>query len=168
MAMTFFRELIPAMVLAAGLFASAAHAATFRGVVTHVTDGDSIWVRPDSGGQPLQIRLRGVDAPEICQHFGQQARDALAVLALHRQVTVKTRARDSYQRILGQVQLGHEDLAAWLVARGYAWSHGYRGRGGPYQALQEQARSARLGLWRAGHHPVEPRLFRKQHGSCTK
>lgn len=162
-----FKGLLQTMALTIGLLAPVAHAATFRGVVTHVTDGDSIWVRPDSGGQPLAIRLRGIDAPEICQRFGEQARDALAAVALHRQVTVKARARDSYRRVLGQVSLGDKDLAAWLVARGYAWSYGYRGKSGPYQALQERARSARLGLWHSGR-AVEPRLFRKQHGSCAR
>jgi len=167
MAMTFFKRMLQVTILAAGLLGPALHAATFRGVVTHVTDGDSIWVRPAAGGQPLEIRLRGIDAPEICQQFGKPARDALVERALHRQVTVKARARDSYRRILGQVSLGDEDLGAWMVGRGYAWSAGYRGKGGPYLALQEQARSARLGLWHSGR-AVEPRLFRKQHGSCVK
>ena len=47
-----------------------AQARSFEGVVTHVTDGDSLWVRPASGGAPRQIRLQGIDAPEICQAFG--------------------------------------------------------------------------------------------------
>jgi endonuclease YncB( thermonuclease family) len=164
--MIFFQRIVLAAVMATGLM-SPLHAATFQGVVTHVTDGDSIWVRRTSGGQPLEIRLRDIDAPEICQAFGEQSRDALAARALHRQVTVKARARDNYQRILGQVSLGGEDLGAWMVGRAYAWSYGYRGKGGPYLMLQEQAREARLGLW-SGARPLEPRLFRKRHGRCTK
>jgi micrococcal nuclease len=165
--MTLLKRLARAAIMAAGLLAPAVYAATFQGVVTHVTDGDSIWVRPAAGGQPLQVRVRDIDAPEICQAFGEQSRDALAARALHRQVTVKARSRDNYQRILGQVSLGGEDLGAWMVGRGYAWSYRYRGKGGPYLALQEQARDARLGLW-ASARPVEPRLFRKRHGPCAK
>ena len=141
------------------------HAATFQGVVTHVTDGDSLWVRPVSGGAAHEVRLQDIDAPEICQPFGDQSRDALAARVLHRPVTVTSRARDSYQRVLARVSLGGEDVGGWMVGRGYAWSYGYRGKAGPYQAQEAQARRARLGLWRSGP-AVEPRLFRKRHGSC--
>ncbi|MEO8654803.1 MAG: thermonuclease family protein [Ramlibacter sp.] len=163
--MTVITRLARGAVLAASLLALPLHAATFHGVVTHVTDGDSLWVRPVSGGAPRELRLRDIDAPEICQAFGEQSRNALAARVLHRQVSVRSRARDNYQRALAEVSLGGEDLAAWMVGRGYAWSYRYRGKGGPYQAQEEQARSARLGLW-ASDRPVEPRLFRKRHGRC--
>lgn len=142
-----------------------AHAVTWPGVVTHVTDGDSLWVKPLAGGAPREIRLQGIDAPEICQAFGREARDALAGRALHRQVIVKTRARDVYRRTLARVSLGSQDMGAWMVARGYAWSNGYRGSGGPYATLQAQARAAGYGLWRSAR-PQPPREFRRQHGSC--
>ena len=165
MAMNALARLAWGAALAASLLALPLHAATFHGVVTHVTDGDSLWVRPLIGGAPRELRLRDIDAPEICQAFGEQSRNALAARVLHRQVTVRSRARDQYQRTLAQVSLGGEDVAAWMVGRGYAWSYRYRGRSGPLQAQEEQARNARLGLWASGR-PIEPRLFRKQHGSC--
>jgi endonuclease YncB( thermonuclease family) len=141
------------------------HAVTFQGVVTHVTDGDSLWVRPVSGGASHEVRLQDIDAPELCQPFGEEARRELAAHVLHRPVTVTSRARDSYQRVLARVSLGGQDVGGWMVGRGYAWSHGYRGKAGPYQAQEAQARRARLGLWHSST-PVEPRLFRKRHGRC--
>ena len=166
MAMTAIQRLAYGSVLAASLLALPLHAATFQAIVTHVTDGDSVWVRPLSGAAPREVRIRDIDAPEICQAFGEQSRNALAARALHRQVTVHSRARDSYQRLLAQVNLGGEDLGAWMVGRGYAWSYGYRGKAGAYQTLEADARQSRLGLWNAGR-PIEPRLFRKQHGRCN-
>lgn len=152
---------------AAGLLALCLplHALTFQGTVTHVTDGDSLWIRPAAGGSPRAIRLQGIDAPEICQVFGRQAREALAARALQRQVTVNTRARDRYERLLARVSIGSQDLGGWMVAQGYAWSDGFRGRGGPYARQQEQARGARLGLW-SGAQPMPPRQFRRRHGRC--
>jgi micrococcal nuclease len=144
----------------------AAQARVYQGIVTHVTDGDSIWVRGAAGGAPLEVRLQGIDAPEICQAFGKEARDALAARALHRQVAVKSRARDKYQRVLGEVSAGGQDLGLWMVSRGYAWSYRYRRDTGPYAAAEAKARQARLGLWSLGTPPVEPRAFRKRHGSC--
>ena len=153
---------------AAALFAASglgAHAATFTGTVTHVTDGDSIWVRPAAGGPPRQVRMQGIDAPEICQAWGREARDALAAQVLHRQVRVTGRGRDTYHRMLAQISANEQDIGAWMVSRGHAWSYHFRRDPGPYSLQESQARSARLGLWSAGA-PVAPRDFRKRHGSC--
>lgn len=149
------------------LAASAVSAGDFTGVVTHVTDGDSLWVRPASGGPPREVRIEGIDAPEICQPFGAEARDALAARVLRRQVTVRSRASDSYQRALAHVSLGDDDLGAWMVGRGLAWSYRFHKDPGPYARQQARAKQARLGLWRSGS-PLPPREFRKQHGSCMQ
>jgi micrococcal nuclease len=141
-------------------------ARVFQGNVTHVTDGDSIWVRGPSGGAPVEVRLQGIDAPEICQAFGKEARDALAGRVLHRQVAVNSRAHDTYHCVLGQVSAGGQDLGLWMVSRGYAWSYRYRRDSGPYAAAEATARQARLGLWSLAAQPIEPRVFRKRHGSC--
>lgn len=142
-----------------------AQAGSFEGVVTHVTDGDSLWVRPASGEAPRQVRVQGIDAPEICQAFGAPSRDALAARVLHQRVAVSSQARDSYQRVLGRVSMNGRDLGEWMVGRGYAWSYRFRGDRGPYAALEARARDAGLGLW--AHGPaMEPREFRKRHGSC--
>lgn len=140
-----------------------AAAKTLNGVVSHVTDGDTIWVRPVAG-PPVQVRLLGIDAPEICQPFGTQARDALAARLLLRPVQVATRARDIYHRSVGRVSLQGQDVGAWLVAGGFAWSTRYRNRAGTYAMQEAQARRERRGLWASA--ALEPRLFRKRHGSC--
>ena len=140
-------------------------AGTFTGTVTHVSDGDSLWVRPASGGPPREVRLRGIDAPEICQAYGPQARGALQALAVHQQVRVASRARDTYQRTLAQVSVAGQDLGLWMVSRGHAWSYRFRGRPGPYAQQEARARVARLGLW-SGSAPMPPAEFRKRHGSC--
>jgi micrococcal nuclease len=151
-----------ALLLLAG---ASANARVFQGTVTHVTDGDSIWVR-GARGAPVEVRLQGIDAPEICQAFGKEARDAMAGRLLHRQVAVNSRSRDKYQRVLGGVSTGGQDVGLWMVSRGYAWSYRYRRDSGPYAAAEAQARQARLGLWSLAAQPVEPRVFRKRHGSC--
>ncbi len=164
--MTTPRRLLRALIAVAAIaFASTAPARSFQGVVTHVTDGDSLWVRTQAGAPPRQVRLQGIDAPEICQSYGREARAALAALALHRQVLVATRARDRYQRILARVSVGRQDLGAWMVAHGYAWSDGWRGSGGPYAREQDDAIRGGLGLW-AGAGALRPRDFRRRHGRC--
>jgi hypothetical protein len=42
----------------------------WQGVVTHVRDGDTVWIQSIHGGQTHKVRLQGLDAPEICQAWG--------------------------------------------------------------------------------------------------
>jgi len=151
----------------AALLCAAFHAHAYEGTVSHVSDGDTLWVRPAGGGAPRELRLDGIDAPEICQSHGPAARDALAGRLLHQQVAVRTRARDGYQRAIARVSLRGQDMNGWMVAQGHAWAHRWRGRAGFYAAQEEQARNARRGLW-AQARPVAPRAFRRQHGACAK
>lgn len=154
------------LLLLALCLASNAHAReTFAGQVTHVTDGDTLWVQADAGGPARKLRLKGIDAPEICQHAGKVARDALAQLALNRRVAVSVAHYDQWDRGLAKVALDGKDLGAQMVRAGQAWSYGWRGRPGLYAAEEALARQSHLGVF-AATHPESPRDFRKRHGSC--
>jgi micrococcal nuclease len=150
------------LIVAITWWANAAQA--FTGVVSHITDGDTIWVRPEgTQRKPVKVRLQGIDAPEGCQAGGAQATAALKSRLLHQSQTV---AKDTYHRTLGHVRLHGEDIAAWMVSQGQAWSaHGRVGNLGPYGAQERQARAARRGVF-ASREVMEPRAFRKMHGSC--
>ena len=139
--------------------------ASWQGVVTYVTDGDTLWVRPDGNGPSRKLRLDGIDAPEICQAHGVMAREALAQRLLHREVRVDTRRMDDYQRALATVTVQGDDVAAWMVSHGHAWSYRYRKDPGRYVAQEKRARAQGLGLF-ASAGAVRPREFRKSHGSC--
>ena len=147
------------------LLASAAHAADFRATVTYVTDGDTVWVRPAAGSGRIELRLLDLDAPEGCQPFGAEARQALRDRVQGQVVQVHTRGTDDYGRELARIEHRGEDVGRWLVRSGYAWSMRFHGRSGPYGALEAQARHERKGLW-ALPAPLEPRAFRKRFGSC--
>lgn len=141
-------------------------AAGFRGTVSHVTDGDTLWVRPAGGKPPVELRLLDLDAPEGCQLFGQEAKAALRRRLLHQPVRVHTRGLDEFQRQLARVEHRGEDVGAWMVRGGYAWSASYRGKPGPYARLEAKARTARRGLW-ALPGAQDPRSFRKRFGRCA-
>ena len=131
--------------------------------VIRITDGDSLWVRPADGGAPVELRIDGIDAPEICQSGGQAARKALAARLMGRTVDVDTRRQDDYDRALASVFLDGEDMGAWMVSQGHAWA--YRQASGAYLALQARAQSAALGLF-ADRNALPPRVFRKLNGPC--
>ena len=136
--------------------------------VSYVVDGDSIWVRPEAGGARVRLRLDGIDAPEVCQPFGPEARRALKAALLNQRVRVTVWAYDGYRRpVASVVRLPDEaDAAAQLVADGWAWSDGFHGRPGKYASQEADARRAGRGLF-AERGSETPAAFRRRHGPCN-
>lgn len=146
--------------------ANNAHATwVFSGKVSYVTDGDTLWVQPDAGGPPRKLRIEGIDAPEICQAGGETSRALLQQRALNQHVLVSVRRSDFYGRGLARIQLNGSDVGAMMVSTGQAWSYRWHRNLGPYAEEEASARRSRQGLF-AVAQPVEPRYFRKRHGSC--
>ena len=137
------------------------------GQVTRVTDGDSLWLSPAAeAAPPVEIRLLGIDAPEICQAWGVEARQALTELVLNEQVTVKTSGRDTWGRTLGTVYLGTLNVNKKMVQEGHAWSTRYKYDRGPYVADERMAKALSRGLNRDGG-AIMPKDFRRSHGACS-
>jgi endonuclease YncB( thermonuclease family) len=157
------RALIAALLLACALQAGAAQA--WRGTVTRVSDGDTLWVRPAAGGKPLKVRIDGIDAPEICQAGGRAARQALARRVQGRRLDVLSRGQDDYGRTIAALEVDGEDVAGWMVSQGHAWSYGFGRDRGPHAARQAAAQAAARGLF-ADRTALQPRLFRQHHGPC--
>ncbi len=170
--------------LAAGLLALAALAPSgaagaaesrLTGVVLRVSDGDTLWLQVDPkatavrarSGRRVKLRLVGLDAPESCQAHGDHATRALADRVQGRRVTALRRATDDYGRALVTLWLGDEDVGAWLVREGHAWSSRDRGKPGPYAREEHEARVAQRGLFLHAE-PQEPRSFRREHGPCER
>jgi len=153
--------LVGALLSGAGVLS----AREFAGVVTYVSDGDTLWVQPDSGGAPRKLRIDGIDAPEICQPGGPASREALTRRAMHQRVVVVVRREDDYGRGLARIRIDDQDLGAQMVREGQAWSYRWRHSTGPYAAEEAAARHTGRGLF-AASAPEIPRDFRKRHGPC--
>lgn len=189
---TFF--LLPLLAVLVRFFVPAAHAVSIAQatsppdnehyVVSYVVDGDSLWVRTAGStqnthgartawrgkghGQRLRLRLRGIDAPELCQQHGTQARDALRALApTGQRVRVTIYVRDRYGRAIADVILLPDgiNLARHMVAQGWAWDDSGRKRRGLYTQEHRQAVQARRGLF-ADDGAERPADFRRRYGSC--
>jgi len=159
--------LLPMLVLLASLLGGPgpAQAATLSGVVQRVVDGDSFYLdRPEQ--PPLLLRISNIDAPELCQPWGQEARAALQDLVLNQSVTVVTGSRDRQGRTWARVRVGALDVGERLAADGHAWS--VRGRNGRGPALKQERVAAAL---RRGLHAdagaLFPADFRERHGLCA-
>jgi endonuclease YncB( thermonuclease family) len=153
------------LMMLAGWIPLMACAETYFALVTKVSDGDTVWVKPDGNAAPRKLRLQGLDAPEICQAGGQNSRDALANLVLNVRVQVSVKYEDDYGRGLARLSVNGQDVGAKLVAAGQAWSSRWQRSLGPYAQEEAQAKAAKLGLF-AQSQPEMPRDFRKRFGSC--
>lgn len=137
------------------LFAAPSPAATIEGRVVRVKDGDSLLLfRPDVK-RTSEIRLAGIDAPELAQPWGLQSRSALRRLVDGRDIRVELTDRDRYGRLVGRVFLGRTHVNAYLTLYGHAWAFDRYLRDGQIRAGQDLARREKRGLWAL---PPEERL----------
>ena len=149
-------------------FTTAKASNSWQGIVTHVTDGDTFRVRPvgsNAKSDSVRIRIDGIDAPETCQLYGVQSTAALKKLIFSKQVTVLSKRFDDYGRDVAKITLNNMDVGGWMVKNGHAWSYHYRFSAGSYGLEEAAATRAKLGLF-ADASAVEPKIFRREHGSC--
>jgi len=146
--------------------ASAASAANagIEGVISRITDGDSLWLQP-TGKAPIEVRLRDIDAPEICQPYGPDAKRALEQMALGKNAVLVTSAHDQFGRTIGRITIDGQSLSKLMVAEGHAWSTRSRFDRGPLMKEERMAIALRRGL-HATEGAVMPKDFRKTHGPC--
>lgn len=142
--------------------ALAGMAETFRARVIWVTDGDSV-IALSSDRKWHNIRLYGIDAPEVDQPGGWDATFYLIDLVARRWVTVEVTDTDYYGRTVARLRRGKTlDVNLEMVASGHAWHYFQYARDDEALAAAETAaRDAGLGLW-ALPAPVAPWTWRKQ------
>jgi micrococcal nuclease len=141
-------------------------AATLTGTVTKVHDGDTITVR-DARGRKETIRLSDIDAPEKGQQHSRITQAALSDHIGLKQIRIEWKKRDKYDRVIGTVYLGSENINRWLVDRGYAWRYRYT-RNEEFKTAMARAKEARRGLW-AYDDPMDPwacRRAKEAHRKC--
>lgn len=128
------------------------------GTVTQVIDGDTIWVTP-KGGAKTKVQLIRIDAPELDQPYGPEAKTFLSGLVLNKKVEVQYVKKDRTGCVGGVVFLHHEkgmvDVNLTLVLNGCAWHNGETDATPAYVNGFAKAREAKIGLW-AGKDPVPP------------
>ena len=143
------------------LWLSAAGSQTLTGKVVAVHDGNTFTVQ--RGSSLYKVRLAEVDAPEMGQVFGQQARRFTEKMVLGRRVRVDVVMIDRYDRRVGTVIV--EDgrvLNEELVHAGLAWYYRVSPVKNPrLQRLEQGAFQNRLGLW-VEKEPIPPWEFRRE------
>ena len=145
--------------------APAALPPTVQGKVTRVVGGDSLWLTPATG-PAIEVRLRDIDAPESCQPWGPEARQALEELVLGKVVGFRPSGRDGRGRPVGVLVVDDMNVGTRLVEEGHAWSLRTRWDEGPLVKQERMARALSRGLHAAPGAEM-PRHFRVTHGPCA-
>lgn len=116
--------------------------------VRRLADGDSFDITWTDTGENDEVRLFGVNAPEVNACFGQDARSVLDVLIGGDELLIETIERDEFFRVLGNVWVGDIFVNATMVELGAALT---LSDGGEHAQLisdaQERAKASASGLW---------------------
>ncbi|MEM9019373.1 MAG: thermonuclease family protein [Planctomycetota bacterium] len=135
------------------------HGQSYR--VVRVIDGDTFDLAvPDRGEQITRVRLWGVDTPELAKPDGREAEPYAIEAAARTRTLTEGRAitlylephrhRGRFGRLLAHAELPDGTLLnKRLIEEGlskadHRWSHG---KIEPYQAAEDRARAAGVGLW---------------------
>jgi endonuclease YncB( thermonuclease family) len=101
--------------------ASVSIAESLTGRVVRVTDGDTIVVLNTNNVQH-KIRLQSIDAPERGQAYGTESKEYLSDSVVGKFVVVEYDKLDRYERVLGKVLLGNQDVNLEQIRAGSARS----------------------------------------------
>jgi endonuclease YncB( thermonuclease family) len=128
-----------------------------QGSAERVVDGDTVVVRLDRSRRLADIRLVGIDTPEMSTGCAGEAAKRMAERMLPRGTRVVLVSdptqdlADRYGRLLRYVMRGSTDINKRLVKRGYATVYVYDNtpfqRTRAYRAAAAYARSHQAGLW---------------------
>ena len=128
-------------------------------------DGDSLEI------EGKRVRISGIDAPEIAQTCtaadgtpfacGRRARAELERLAGGHELECRREGRDRFERVLASCRSGGADIAAAMVASG--WALAFSGPAGDrLRGAERRAREARAGMWAGGFE--RPEEWRRKAG----
>ncbi len=132
--------------------------------VVEVLAGDTVYV-VDGGHDSRKIWLSGIDAPQLEQLYGKEARSNLSRMVLDQYVDLDTIQSDRYGRITARLLKGNLDINLQQIKDGYAWF--YRkdinlpeGLKLIYSEAESIARRDTRGLWES--RAVPPWEFRSK------
>lgn len=123
--------------------------------VTRVIDGDTFEI--ESGEK---VRLIGINAPEMSDFYGSEAKNHLKNLVENKVVVLNTdnisNDRDRYQRLLRYVIIAGVDINKKMIDDGFAFAYlKYKfSKSDLYENAQIQAREMNLGIWGNGQYGI--------------
>lgn len=114
--------------------------------VVALSDGDTFTCL-DADKHQHKIRLANIDTPEKNQPYGAKAQQLLSGLIFNKLVRIDTQASDRYGRMIGLTYVDDINVNREMVARGAAWVYPRYNLDQLLPALENIAKSEKLGVW---------------------
>jgi len=136
--------------------------------VIGIADGNAFSCRT-AEGQRLRVRMAEIDAPDLKQPYGSQARQTLSSHVFGKDVFLTIKGRDEQGRTLARVRAGDVDVNSDMVRTGTAWA--YRGQLNDRTLLDLEAvaREFKRGIWSLHKSEQQPPWeWRKQTRSAAR
>ncbi len=131
-----------------------------------IHDGDTLRVRSPKG-EVIKVRFACVDAPELKQPMGEEARNHLRSLVNRGGNKVKVQAItvDRYGRTVAQLWNNHGLIQSQMAIAGMAYGYNQYKKDCPnwsaIESTQAQAQEAKLGVWKLPNGGQRPWDYRK-------
>ena len=132
-----------------------------EGFVSQVLDGDGCILQTGDGTHV--VRLYGIDAPELNQTWGWNAREYLRGLVGQQNVLLRRHELDQHGRLVADLSVeGVGRVSVAMVAAGWAWWFKRYARGDvELRDAEIKARADRRGVWR-DEKPTPPWQYRRR------
>jgi micrococcal nuclease len=135
------------------------------GTVINVLDGDTLIIKEQLTNNEIKpgkfkIRLADIDAPELKQEFGTDAKHTLETFVNSKIIKVVYHQIDMFGRIVGTIYLNNESINEKMVKHGYAWWYQQYSKKLKFAQLQSEAKLAKRGMW-VTENNMPPWEFRK-------
>ena len=124
-------------------------------------DGDTLIVKIQ--GAAMTFRLSGIDAPEIDQPFGNEARKELASILGNQSCVMQVVEADAYGRTVVHLWIADLYVNGEMMRRGMGWFDSEYARNEALYLLENEAREQKRGLWGLEREKrVEPWEWRRR------
>lgn len=130
-------------------------------LIIKVHDGDTITaVYNTKSRKKVTVRLYGIDAPELPQEFGLEAKNHLTGMVKNKKVLIEFTGEDIYKRKIGKIYINKIYVNDEMIKTGHAhWFNAYASLDEDLQNSQLNAQNLRLGLWNFSN-PIIPWKWR--------
>ena len=119
--------------------------------VSRVIDGDTLELKDGR-----QVRLLGINTPEVSEFLYKEAADYLRQLLADKQITLESFGQDKYGRTLGYVYADDELVNIEIIKAGLAHKYLFSDDGKFYKEFrdaEEGAKEKQLGIWKSEKRP---------------
>ncbi|WP_422104647.1 thermonuclease family protein [Winogradskyella sp.] len=137
------------------------------GKVVAITDGDTFKILTKDSTL-IKVRLANIDCPERKQPFSKKAKKFVSDAIFSKAVKLNVLKKDRYRRYISNVIYDDSlSLCHELIKNGLAWHYRKYSKDSMLQALEDQARKSKIGLWQ-DQNAIAPWEWRDLQKKKTK